>query len=165
VQIILFSNGSTITLYKLFRFPPHKYKIIINDLQTGELIFCSGNYFYSKLIQKFTKSIWSQVGIIYKDEALDRILILESGKIYGVWFASLSKYLKNYRGKNKPYKGKIVVTRISPEIPITLSQNAISCGMDELTKPFDNWEIIRIIISLIFIIAKESTIKTTSAAN
>ncbi|MFY7964535.1 MAG: YiiX/YebB-like N1pC/P60 family cysteine hydrolase [Chitinophagaceae bacterium] len=142
--------AQSLTIKELQQFPPRKYKIIRNDLQTGDLIFCSGNYFFSKLIQKFTKSVWSHVGIVYRDEALGRILILESEKIFGVRFAPLSKYLKDYHGKNKPYKGKIVVARINPQISITLLQNAISYGMDELTKPYDNWEVIRIGIRTIF---------------
>lgn len=139
---------------QLKQIPPRKYKIIRNDLQTGDLIFCSGNYFFSRLIQKFTKSNWSHVGIVYRDEALDRILVLESEKVFGVRFAPLSKYLKDYHGKNKPYKGYVVLARINTEIPITALQQTISYGMDELTKPYDNWEVIRIAIRIIFKITR-----------
>ncbi len=143
-----------LTLQQLEQFPPRKYKIVRGELQTGDLIFCSGNYFFSKLIQKFTKSIWSHVGVIYRDENLDRVLILESEKVYGVRFAPLSKYLKDYHGKNKPYKGKIVAARITPEIPYQQSYKAISFGMDALTKPYNTLEVFRIAIRTIFKITK-----------
>jgi len=146
--------AQNLTLDEIKKIPPRKYKIIRNELQTGDLIFCSGNYFFSRLIQKFTKSTWSHVGIIYKDEALDRILVLESEKVFGVRFAPLSKYLKDYHGKNKPYKGYVVLARIHPEIPLTSLQKAVSYGMDELTKPYDNWEIIRIAIRILFKITR-----------
>ena len=144
----------SITENQLNLIPPRKYKMIRDELKTGDLIFCSGNYFFSKVIKKFTKSLWSHCGIIYRDEPLGRILILESEKVYGVRLAPLSKYLKDYNGKNKPYKGKVVVARVTPEIPLQQSFKAISFGMDELTKPYDNWEIFRIAFRTIFKITR-----------
>lgn len=143
-----------LTQEQLTQIPPRKYKIIRNELQTGDLIFCSGNYFFSKLIQKFTKSVWSHVGIIYKDEKLDRILVLESEKLYGVRLAPLSKYVKDYHGKNKPYKGKVIIARVNAT---TDYKQAISFGMDELTKPYDNVEVIRIAIRILFGITRRET--------
>lgn len=143
-----------LTQEQLTQIPPRKYKIIRNELQTGDLIFCSGNYFFSKLIQKFTKSVWSHVGIIYKDEKLNRILVLESEKLYGVRLAPLSKYVKDYHGKNKPYKGKVIIARVNAT---TDYKQAISFGMDELTKPYDNVEVIRIAIRILFGITRRET--------
>lgn len=143
-----------LTQEQLAQIPPRKYKIIRNEIQTGDLIFCSGNYFFSKLIQKFTKSVWSHVGIIYKDEKLDRILVLESEKLYGVRFAPLSKYVKDYHGKNKPYKGKVVIARVNAA---SNYKQALSFGMDELTKPYDNLEVIRIAIRILFGITRRET--------
>lgn len=94
------------------------------------------------------------MGVIYRDEPLGRILILESEKVYGVRLAPLSKYLKDYHGKNKPYKGKVVVARVLPEIQQHQIFKGISFGMDELTKPYDNWEIIRIAIRILFKITR-----------
>lgn len=148
--------AKSISIAEIENIPPRKYKIIRDDLKTGDLIFCSGNYFFSKLIQRFTKSVWSHVGIIYKDEPLNRILILESEAVYGVRLAPLSKYLKDYHGKNKPYKGKIIVARIMPEITQEQMFGGVSFGMDELTKPYDNWEIIRIAIRRIFGITRKT---------
>jgi hypothetical protein len=145
-----------LSLEQLSQLPPRKYKIIREDLKTGDLVFCSGNYLFSKIIQKFTKSVWSHVGIIYRDEPLGRILILESEKVYGVRLAPLSKYLKDYHGKNKPYKGKVVVARTLPEIPQQQMFKGISFGMDELTKPYDNWEMIRIAIRILFKITRRN---------
>lgn len=145
-----YQMAQKLTPQQLQEIPPRKYKIIRNDLKTGDLVFCNGNYFFSKLIRKFTKSAWSHVGIIYKDENLNRILVLESEKIYGVRLAPLSKYLKDYHGKNKPYKGKVFLARIVPEIPEEELKKGVSFGLDELTKPYDNWEIFRIAIRIIF---------------
>ncbi len=139
-----------ITLDQLAQIPPRKYKIIRNELQTGDLIFCNGNYFFSKIIQKITKSNWNHVGIIYKDEVLDRVLVLESENTYGVRLVPLSKYLRDYHGTNKPYKGKIVAARLHPEISTNRLQKSISFGLDALTKPNGYIEVIRIAIRLLF---------------
>lgn len=130
------------------------YDSIRSNLKTGDLVFCSGNYFFSRIIQRFTKSMWSHVGMVYYDTSLDRMLILESEKLYGVRVAPLSKYIKDYHGKNKPYKGLITIARIEPELNPQEIKKGISFGMDELTKPYDDWEILRIAFRILFNIGK-----------
>lgn len=130
------------------------YLSIRDELKTGDLIFCSGDYTFSKLIEGLTKSVWSHVGMIYKDETLGRILVLESEKMYGVRLAPLSKYVKDYHGKNKPYKGQIAIAKLQPLPDTQVMNNAISFGLDELTKPYDNSEIIRIALRILFQIGK-----------
>ena len=99
---------------KIQQLPLHPYKDMRDDLQTGDLVFCSGSYFFSHAIQKFTRSVWSHVGMIYKDPTLKRIFVLESETLIGVRLAPLSKYLRDYHGKNRLYKGNIVIGRIHP---------------------------------------------------
>lgn len=139
-----------LTRKEILGYTPVKYEDIRSTLKTGDLVFCSGNYLFSRLIQRFTKSLWSHVGMVYYDTALDRMLILESEKLYGVRFAPLSKYMKDYHGKNKPYKGLIAVARIEPELDLEQLKKGISFGMDELTKPYDDWEILRIAMRILF---------------
>ncbi len=132
------------------------YEDIRSSLKTGDLVFCSGNYYFSKVIQYFTKSVWSHVGVIYKDEQLGRVLILESEVGIGVRLAPVSKYLKDYHGRNKPYKGNIVVANINPPVDVKQVNNAISFGLDELTKPYDNFEILRIMVRILFRITRRT---------
>lgn len=135
---------------QILKYSPVEYASIRDTLRTGDLIFCSGNYLFSRIIQKFTQSLWSHVGIVYYDQALGRMLILESEKLYGVRLAPLSKYVKDYHGKNKPYRGLIVVGRVEPALTFDQLKSGISFGMDELTKPYDNWEIVRIAFRILF---------------
>jgi hypothetical protein len=139
-----------LTRKEILGYVPVKYENIRSTLKTGDLVFCSGNYLFSRLIQRFTKSLWSHVGMVYYDTVLDRMLILESEKLYGVRFAPLSKYMKDYHGRNKPYKGLIAVARLEPEPDLELLKKGISFGMDELTKPYDDWEILRIAMRILF---------------
>lgn len=135
---------------------PVSYPEIRSSLRTGDIVFCSGTYFFSKAIRLITKSVWSHVGIIYRDDFLDRIFILESETLIGVRIAPLSKYLKDYHGRRKPYLGRMFVARIEPEILAESMKKAVSFGMDQLTKPYDNWEILRIGIRIIFGIGRKS---------
>jgi len=142
--------ANVITKKEVLELPLVRYDTIRNTLKTGDLVFCSGNYLFSGLIQRFTKSMWSHVGMIYYDETLQRMLILESEKLYGVRLAPLSKYLKDYHGKNKPYKGLIAIARVEPDMPLDKIKKGICFGMDELTKPYDDWEILRIALRILF---------------
>ena len=130
--------------------PVLAYDQVRYQLQTGDIVFCSGTYFFSKSIQWFTKSVWSHVGIIYRDDNLLRIFVLESETAIGVRLVPLSKYLRDYHGRNKPYKGRIVIGRIAPAADGEKVKKAISFGMDELTRPYDNWEIMRIAMRILF---------------
>lgn len=132
------------------KLPVLGYPQVRDGLRTGDLIFCSGTYAFSRIIQWFTRSVWSHVGIVYRDDNLQRIFVLESETAIGVRLVPLSKYLRDYHGRNQPYRGRIVIGRITPlPDPESLKQ-AISFGMDELTRPYDNWEICRIAIRILF---------------
>ena len=130
--------------------PVRGYDQVRDQLQTGDLVFCSGTYLFSKSIRWFTKSVWSHVGIIYRDDNLRRIFILESEIAIGVRLVPLSKYLRDYHGRKKPYQGRIVIGRIVPAADGEKVKKAISFGMDELTRPYDNWEIMRIAMRILF---------------
>jgi hypothetical protein len=126
------------------------YEEARDRLQTGQLVFCSGNYWFSGAIQRLTRSTWSHVAIVYKDEELRRVMVLEAEPFVGIRLIPLSKYLKDYQGKRRPYKGRIVVADIENPPEKHELNKAISFGLDELTRPYDNWEIIRIMLRILF---------------
>ncbi len=145
-----------LTIPELTSRPAVSYEEIRGSLRTGDIVFCSGTYFFSKAIRLFTKSVWSHVGIIYRDDFLDRIFILESETLIGVRLAPLSKYLKDYHGRRRPYRGRMFVARLEPDVAEEVQKKAISYGMDQLTKPYDNWEILRIAFRIAFGIGRKS---------
>ena len=136
------------------RLPVQAYEAVRNDLRSGDLVFCSGSYFFSGLIQRFTKSVWSHVGIVYRDESLGRIFILESETGIGVRLVPVSKYLRDYHGRRRPYRGQIVVGRLQPGLTPDQIRQGVSFGMDLLTKPYDNHEILRIALRIAFKISR-----------
>ena len=132
------------------------YEQVRDVLQTGDLVFCSGSYLFSRAIQAFTRSVWSHVAIVYRDEHLQRVFVLESETGIGVRLAPLSKYLRDYHGRRRPYRGQIVVARLHTDIDDAALLRVISTGMDELTKPYDNLEILRISMRILFRVSRRT---------
>jgi len=130
------------------------YEEIRDKLKTGYLFFSSGSYMFSHIIQKLTGSVWSHVAIIYKDEELKRVLVLEAEPYVGIRLAPLSKYLRDYQGKKKPYKGQIVISKLNFDLEKERLNRGISFGLDELTRPYDNWEIMRIMTRILLKMGK-----------
>ncbi len=130
------------------------YEKIRHYLKSGQIVFCSGSYAFSGIIQKLTKSVWSHVAIIYKDEELGRVLIMEAEPYIGIRLIPLSKYLNDYKGTKRAYKGQMVITNLMVDLSKEKVNKAISFGLDELTRPYDNWEIFRIMLRIIFSIGK-----------
>lgn len=136
--------------------PVTPYEQVRDQLRTGDLVFCSGSYLFSRAIQRFTRSVWSHVGIVYRDDALQRLFVLESETGIGVRLVPVSKYLRDYHGRRRPYRGEIVVARVQPEVDRERVHRAISFGMDELTKPYDNSEILRIMMRILFRVSRRT---------
>ncbi len=146
--------ANNISKKELKTLPIVPYEQIRDDLKTGDLFFGSGSYLFSGWIQRMTNSTWSHVAVIYKDEELGRVMVLEAEPFVGVRLIPLSKYLKDYKGKMKPYKGQIALARLAIPLKKEDLNKGISFGLDELTRPYDNWEIIRIMIRIYFQITK-----------
>ena len=143
-----------ITKKILAELPAYRYEKIRDYLKTGRIVFCSGSYLFSGIIQKLTKSTWSHVAVIYKDEELGRVLLLEAEPSYGIRLIPLSNYLRDYKGKKRPYQGQIVVAQLNTDLEKENLNRGISFGLDELTKPYDNFEIMRIMVRILFHISK-----------
>lgn len=136
--------------------PVVPYDRVRDHLRTGDLVFCSGSYLFSRAIQRFTRSVWSHVAIVYRDDSLQRVFVLESETGIGVRLAPVSKYLRDYHGRRRPYRGQIVVARVQPDVDVERVHKAISFGMDELTKPYDNSEILRIALRILFRVSRRT---------
>jgi Permuted papain-like amidase enzyme, YaeF/YiiX, C92 family len=149
-----------LTKQQLKDIPVIHYDKIRDYLKTGYIFFSSGSYAFSGIIQKLTKSVWSHVAIIYKDEELGRVMVLEAEPRVGIRLIPLSKYIKDYKGKKRPYKGQVVIAKLNLEIEKSKLNRGISFGLDELTRPYDNWEIIRIMTRILFKIGKREKNKS-----
>ncbi len=143
-----------ITKKQIKELPVIPYEEIRDQIKTGYIFFGSGNYMFAGMIQRLTRSPWSHVAIVYKDEELGRVMVLEAEPKIGIRLIPLSKYLRDYQGTKKPYKGTVVLAKLNFELEKEKHNEAISFGLDELTRPYDNWEIIRILTRILFRIGK-----------
>ena len=146
--------ANSITKKELKKIPVVPYEKIRSELKTGNIFFSSGSYAFSGIIQRLTKSTWSHVAVIYKDEELGRVLVLEAEPRVGIRLIPLSKYLRNYQGKRRPYKGQIAIAKLNFEMEKEYLNHGICFGLDELTRPYDNYEIVRIMVRILFHISK-----------
>jgi Permuted papain-like amidase enzyme, YaeF/YiiX, C92 family len=146
--------ANNITKPQLKEMPIIAYDKIRAFIKTGDIFFSSGSYAFSGVIQKLTKSTWSHVAVIYKDEELGRVLVLEAEPYVGIRLIPLSKYLHDYKGKKRPYKGQIAIGKLNIEVSKENLNKGISFGLDELTRPYDNFEIVRIMIRILFHISR-----------
>jgi Permuted papain-like amidase enzyme, YaeF/YiiX, C92 family len=151
-----YNMAQPITKESLKKIPTKSYHDVRDELKTGDIFFSSGGYLFSGFIQRLTKSTWSHVAMIYKDEELGRVLVMEAEPFYGIRLIPLSKYLYDYKGKKKPYKGQIVLSRLNVNVPRHDLNNGISFGLDELTRPYDNYEIVRIMVRILLRVTKRS---------
>jgi len=142
--------AEVLTKKQIKELPVIRYEKVRDLLKTGHIFFSSGSYAFSGIIQRLTKSTWSHVAIVYKDEELGRVMILEAEPRIGIRLIPLSMYLRNYKGSNRPYKGQIILAKLNFELEQEKLNKAISFGLDELTRPYDNWEIIRIMTRILF---------------
>ncbi|MFT3680090.1 MAG: YiiX/YebB-like N1pC/P60 family cysteine hydrolase [Ferruginibacter sp.] len=142
------------TKKEIKQMPVIPYEKIRENLKTGDIVFCSGSYLFSGIIQNLTKSVWSHVAVVYKDEELGRVLMLEAEPQIGIRLIPLSNYLKDYKGSKRKYKGQIVIGQLKDPIEQMQLNRGISFGLDSLTRPYDNYEIFRIMIRILFKISK-----------
>ncbi len=138
-----------ITKKQLKQMPVIPYEKIREHLKTGNIFFSSGSYLFSGVIQRLTKSTWSHVAVVYKDEELGRVMVLEAEPRIGIRLIPISKYIRDYQGKKRPYKGQIAIAKLNIEVDKEKFNKGISFGLDELTRPYDNFEIVRIMVRIL----------------
>ncbi len=146
--------AKAITKADLKKLPVMPYEKVRHFLRTGDLFFSSGSYLFSGAIQKLTNSVWSHVAVVYVDEELGRVMLLEAEPYIGIRLIPLSKYLYDYNGKRRPYKGQIVLAKLNVELEKPKINRGISFGLDELTRPYDNYEILRIMLRILLRVSK-----------
>jgi hypothetical protein len=112
------------------------YEEVRSNLRTGDILFCGGNYLFSRLIRWRSCSEFSHAAILVWVH--DRLLVLECHEWDGVRLVPLSSYTKNYRNKGKPYDGSLVVRR-SKKIEAANLNNALCWALSKLTEQYD-WD-------------------------
>lgn len=121
-----------LTREALRKLPIANYEVFRSQLETGDLVFFSGNYLASQLISRGTKSAFSHVGMVVRLTEIDRVFLVEAVET-GVRFAPLSKYVgrRNRRG----YFGAVATARIE-NLNAKQKLDMASKAGDLLTQPY-----------------------------
>lgn len=125
------------TRAQLRKQPVTPYASLRDSLETGDLIFCSGDLLASKLIGWGTKSAFSHIGMIVRLKEIDRVFLLESVET-GVRFAPLSLYVGG--PKQKGYYGALALAKthnLSPEQRVDLARH----GSSLLAQRYGFWNV------------------------
>ncbi|CAH2213511.1 YiiX/YebB-like N1pC/P60 family cysteine hydrolase [Tepidibacter aestuarii] len=123
------------------------YEQAKKEIETGDILFCSGRYLVSELIKKASDSIFSHVGLLFYWN--NRIVVLESVEDDGVRAVPLSHYLYNYENSKKKYNGELYVARhevvASSHFDKEKIKRMLGKAVDLLNRNYDKDEIAQIV--------------------
>jgi hypothetical protein len=123
---VIIARGTRAARRRLFRLPgalmaidddvlttlkPEPLGAVARRIRDGDILLCSGNDPFSKLIGWATKSPWTHVALAYRWPALGRIMVFESVQQLGVRTVPLGKFISQSSSGQKPYPGKIILAR------------------------------------------------------
>jgi hypothetical protein len=130
--------------------PKVSYASIRDDLRSGDLLLASGTAFFSRLIQHRTKSPYSHVGILWRNEEAERLMLYESVESKGVINAPFSRYLLNYNSTGRPYPGRLFIARHAGFMHLTPLERRcfLQFAIDVQQYEYDTKEIARIAVAL-----------------
>jgi hypothetical protein len=90
---------------------PEPLSAIARRIRDGDLLLCSGNDPFSRLIGWSTSSPWTHVAIAYRWPTLGRIMVFEAVQTIGVRTVPISRFISQSSTGQKPYPGKIILAR------------------------------------------------------
>ncbi len=123
--------------------PTKHYRELRHEVRSGDILLCSGNSVFSRLIQHATGSVWSHVAFILRVDPIDRIMVLESVESIGVRAIPLSNYVSDYNATRKGYPGRIMLARHADVKSANINQLS-TAAVDFLGYPYGTDEIVRI---------------------
>ncbi len=135
------------TLEDLATVPKVQYLALREHVEAGDLLFYAGDDDISMLIREVTQSIWSHIGIVFKIDNLDRILLLESVESFGVRLIPVSRYIKGVAEDIEQDaimpNARLVVARHT-QLTEENTRALVNFGLDQIAQPYDLDEIRRI---------------------
>ena len=117
------------------------------EIRSGDVLLASGEYMFSKLIQRATDSCWSHVAFVLRLDAIDRVMVLESIEGKGVRTIPLSEYVRNFEGTGAGYKGRLAIARhalFEEKATADRLREMAQFAVDRFARPYDDEEIARI---------------------
>jgi hypothetical protein len=90
---------------------PEPLDAVARRVRDGDLLLCSGNDPFSRLIGWATRSPWTHVALAYRWPGIGRVMVFESVQQLGVRAVPLGRFISQSSTGQKPYPGSIVLAR------------------------------------------------------
>ena len=90
---------------------PEPLEAVARRVRDGDILLCSGNDPFSRLIGWSTQSPWTHVALAYRWPDVGRIMVFEAVQQLGVRTVPLGKFIAQSSTGKKPYPGKIILAR------------------------------------------------------
>jgi hypothetical protein len=130
--------------------PAEDLATIAPKIRNGDLLFCSADDPFSRLIGWSTRSPWTHVGIAWRWRSVDRIVALECVQKIGVHSVSLDRFISQTSTGQRPYPGKIVLARHADIEASGELLPLIHYAIDRMGDPFSPAEIAKIGLRIAF---------------
>jgi hypothetical protein len=90
---------------------PQPYGDVRAQVQDGDILMCSADDSFSRLIRWATRSPWSHCALAFRMEEIDRVMVLECVEKLGVRAVPLSAFVARTSSGVEHYPGKILLAR------------------------------------------------------
>ena len=117
---------------------------IAPKIRNGDILLCSADDPFSRLISWSTKSPWTHVGFAWRWPDGGRILALECVQKMGVHAVPIDRFISQTSDGQSPYPGKIVLARHERMSADANLDAVIKCGIDHMGDRFSPAEIAKI---------------------
>lgn len=135
---------------KFYGIASYRYDEVEDKIKTGDILFCSGNYHFSKIVRFLSDSLFTHVAIVFWRSR--QLFLLECEISIGVRVVPFSEYVRNYNNTNKPYNGDLFLGRHEITNDYTKAELLIEHAMHFVNRRFDHtmlaWILLRIITKI-----------------
>lgn len=128
--------------------PAMPYESLRSKIQNGDLLLCSGDARFSRLIQWATRSPWSHVGVIVTLPHVDRLMVLQSVTGAGVSTVSLSGLINGAGSHRAPYPGRLLIARhadFAAQVDNGKLRDMAAFAVDRFGSPYASGEVLKVL--------------------
>ena len=134
----------TIDLRALTELPAQPLTALLDQIENGDLLLCSANDPFSRLIGWSTKSPWTHVGFAWRWPDAGKVWALECVQHIGVHSVGIERFISQTSSGTRPYPGKIVLARHDSLASIADLHPMIDDAIDLMGCRFSPGEIVKI---------------------
>lgn len=130
--------------------PARPLEELLPLIRNGDLLLCSADDPFSRLIGWSTKSPWTHVGFAWQWPSINRTLALECVQHIGVHAVAMDRFISQTSSGTTPYPGKIVLARHSALQGIADINALVDDAIDLMGCRFSPGEIVKIATRIAF---------------